>query len=215
MTFQKSAQCPSEIASAIEFIQASDFPGRLAGRRFDCIVAMDLLDRTNSYELLTLGGDGLLREQPVESSPQIVPGNFRSDRQTRSAEPYQPCQSLRGSFRGSLYPRLCSLQRFRFCPLARPLILLLRNLSILLENAPVVRTMAGSIFHAQKPPRKKEPRGISLFAHKCLWGAVSVVIPCHNEEMNVGPLIERILGSLWGIRPRGYSDGRQQYRPHT
>ena len=56
VTFQKSAQCSPEIASAIEFIQASDLPGRLSGRRFDCIVAMDLLDRTNSYELLTLGG---------------------------------------------------------------------------------------------------------------------------------------------------------------
>jgi dolichol-phosphate mannosyltransferase len=86
---------------------------------------------------------------------------------------------------------------FVFAPLTRPLIWFLRNLSILLENAPVVRTMAGSILvHAQKPPRK-EPRRISLFTHESLRGAVSVVIPCHNEEMNVGPLIERIL-ELYG-----------------
>ena len=87
---------------------------------------------------------------------------------------------------------------FVFAPLTRPLIWLLRNLSILLENAPVVRTMAGSILlHAQKAPRKKEPRRVSLFTHESLRGAVSVVIPCHNEEMNVGPLIERIL-DLYG-----------------
>ena len=87
---------------------------------------------------------------------------------------------------------------FVFAPLTRPLIWFLRNLSILLENAPVVRTMAGSILlHAQKPPPKKELRRVSLFTHESLRGAVSVVIPCHNEDMNVGPLIERIL-DLYG-----------------
>ena len=87
---------------------------------------------------------------------------------------------------------------FVFAPLTRPLIWFLRNLSILLENAPVVRTMAGSILlHAQKPPRKKELRKVSLFSHESLRGAISVVIPCHNEEMNVGPLVERIL-DLYG-----------------
>ena len=30
----------------------SELPGQLAKRRFDCIVAMDLLDRSNSSELL-------------------------------------------------------------------------------------------------------------------------------------------------------------------
>ena len=87
---------------------------------------------------------------------------------------------------------------FVFAPLNRPLIWFLRNLSILLENAPLVRTMAGSILlHAQKPPRKKESRKISLFSHESLRGAVSVVIPCYNEQMNVGPLVEGIL-DLYG-----------------
>jgi hypothetical protein len=83
---------------------------------------------------------------------------------------------------------------FVFAPLTRPLIWFLRNLSILLENAPIVRTLAGSILiHAQKPPRRKELPKVSLFAHESLRGAVSVVIPSHNEEMNIGPLVERIL----------------------
>ena len=90
------------------------------------------------------------------------------------------------------------LMTFVFAPLTRPLIWFLRNLSILLENAPAVRTLAGSILvHAQKPPRKKEQRKVSLFEHESLRGAVSVVIPSHNEEMNIGPLVERIL-DLYG-----------------
>ena len=46
VTFQKFAQSPPDIDSTIEFVKASDLPGRLSGRRFDCIVAMDLLDRS-------------------------------------------------------------------------------------------------------------------------------------------------------------------------
>jgi glycosyltransferase involved in cell wall biosynthesis len=87
---------------------------------------------------------------------------------------------------------------FVFAPLTRGLIWWLRNLSILLENAPVVSRMAGSILlHAQKPPRKKTVSGISLFEHESLRRAVSVVIPCRNEEMNVEPLVTRLLG-LYG-----------------
>ena len=90
--------------------------------------------------------------------------------------------------------------------LPRRLIWFLRNLSILLENAPVVRRLAGSILiHAQKPPRGKELRKVSLFEHESLRGAISVVIPSHNEEMNIGPLVERILASLWRIHSRNNS----------
>src|SRR5690606_21423105 len=87
---------------------------------------------------------------------------------------------------------------FVFAPLTRSLIWWLRNLSILLENAPVVSRLAGSILlHGQKPPRERELRGVSLAEHALLQGAVSVVIPCRNEEMNIGRLIPRLL-DLYG-----------------
>ena len=58
--------------------------------------------------------------------------------------------------------------------------------------------MAGSISFTRKSLREqKETPKVSLFAHESLRGAISVVIPCHNEEMNVGPLVERIL-ELYG-----------------
>jgi glycosyltransferase involved in cell wall biosynthesis len=80
---------------------------------------------------------------------------------------------------------------FVFAPLTPRLARLLHNLSILLENAPVVRAFAGSILvHAQNPPRATEPRAVSLRRHDCFRGAVSVVIPCRNEEANVRPLVE-------------------------
>jgi dolichol-phosphate mannosyltransferase len=206
LTFQKLGQRPSQIDSRIEFVEASDLPRRLVGRRFDCIVAMDLLDRTNSseflaivHELLTPGGEMVF----YESNPWNPVHKLRRTILALVGEP-DPRNLVD---RSSLYELLsekgfirvyAAYNDFVFAPLTRPLIWFLRNASILLENAPLVRTMAGSVLlHAQKPPRKKERQRISLFAHECLRGAVSVVIPCHNEEMNVGPLIERIL-DLYG-----------------
>jgi glycosyltransferase involved in cell wall biosynthesis len=67
-----------------------------------------------------------------------------------------------------------------------------------LENAPGVRRLAGAILlHAQKPPRVV-PRALSAFAARTsLHGRVSVVIPCHNEEMNIRPLVAG-LTALYG-----------------
>ncbi|MGH2824735.1 MAG: glycosyltransferase family 2 protein, partial [Thermoleophilaceae bacterium] len=82
---------------------------------------------------------------------------------------------------------------FVYAPLTRRLVWLLRNLSIVLENAPGLRSLAGAILvHAQKPPRLVERTETSLFGHEPLRRAVSVVIPCHNEEMNIGPLVTRL-----------------------
>jgi dolichol-phosphate mannosyltransferase len=202
VTFQSSAPDSSGVDSKVEFLQLSELPGRLAGRRFDCIVAMDLLDRSDSSELLEI-----VYELLVPAGEMVF----------YESNPWNPMHKLRGGFlrlagkrdprnlinRPRLYELLSEIgfvriyavfNDFVFAPLTRPLIWLLRNASILLENAPLVRTMAGSILlHAQKPPRRKEPIKVSLFAHELLRGAVSVVIPSHNEEMNIGPLVERIL----------------------
>ena len=199
--FQRAKPDTVDIDSNIELLQLAELPGQLAGRRFDCIVAMDLLDRSISSELLHIV-HGLL-----------APGG---EMVFYESNPWNPVRKLRGLFlqfsgkrdprnlinRSDLYELLSEIgfiriyavfNDFVFAPLTRPVIWFLRNLSILLENAPVIRRLAGSILvHAQKPPRSKEPVKISLFAHESLRRAVSVVIPCHNEEMNIGPLVQRI-----------------------
>ena len=137
------------------------------------------------------------------------------------SNPWNPVHKIRATFlrlagkkdprnllnRPSLYELLSELgfvriyavfNDFVFAPLTRPLIWFLRNLSILLENAPIIRRLAGSILiHAQKPPLRKELPKVSLFAHESLRRTISVVIPSHNEEMNIRPLVERIL-TLYG-----------------
>src|SRR5258708_1568833 len=46
VTFQKLAGTPLDIRAKVELLELSDFSGSLRGRRFDCVVAMDLMDRT-------------------------------------------------------------------------------------------------------------------------------------------------------------------------
>ena len=206
VTFQNVPPQPFAGNEEIEKMQLSSFPGALANRQFDCVIAMDLLDRTTSSELL---------EKVYEL---LVPGG---EMVFYESNPWNPVRKIRGALlrlggkqdprnlvtRPALYELLSDIgfirvyavfNDFVFAPLTRSLIWFLRNLSILLENAPAVKRLAGSILvHAQKPPRQKKPVKISLFAHESLRGAVSVVVPCHNEEMNVTPLIDRIL-DLYG-----------------
>ncbi len=206
VTFQPSLPDDAEVHQSVELLQVSELPGSLAGRRFSCIIAMDLLDRATSselleivYELLEPGGEMVFYE----------------------SNPWNPVHKARAAFlrlagkrdprtlidRPALYELLSEIgfiriyavfNDFVFAPLTRSLIWFLRNASVLLENAPLARRMAGSILvHAQRPPRAKVRRSVSLFAHESLRGAVSVIVPCHNEEMNVRPLVERMLG-LYG-----------------
>jgi hypothetical protein len=81
----------------------------------------------------------------------------------------------------------------------RPLVLssrlawVMRNASVLLENMPLVQSLAGRIvLHAQRPPRTVARPAVSLCRHEILRHAISFVIPCHNEEMNVQPLVKAL-----------------------
>ena len=206
VTFQEPARVRSGICGKVELLVTSDLPSSLAGRVFDYVVAMDLLDRTYAsqllaivHALLTPGGEMVFYESnpwnPVHKLRQVfsrVVGK-RDPRHLLSQPRLYELLSETGFIDvDAVY------NDFVFAPLTRRLIWLLRNLTILLENAPGVRVMAGSILlHAQKPPQRKKIRREPLFTHESLRGAVSFVIPCHNEEMNIRPLVNRIL-DLYG-----------------
>ena len=69
------------------------------------------------------------------------------------------------------------------------------NVSVLLENMPLVRSLAGRIvLHAQRPPRNVPRAAVSLCGHEMLRGAVSFVVPCHNEAMNIPALVDGLRG---------------------
>jgi dolichol-phosphate mannosyltransferase len=205
VTFAPGASRPNDLPAGVDFVSADALPGKLEGQQFDFIVAMDLLDKRNCaemlqnvYELLKPGGQAIF----YESNPWNL---FLKVRRTigRLFGERDPRRLLN---RPELYELMSEIGFIRVFAvfndfvyrLTRPIAWLFRNLSILLENCPGVRTCAGSILvHAQKPPRVVERTDSSLFEHESMRNSVSVVIPCHNEEMNIGPLVTR-LRALFG-----------------
>jgi dolichol-phosphate mannosyltransferase len=201
VTFNSDYSRPSKLPSSVEFINAISTPGALADRRFDFVIAHDLLDRGNCawflqnvYELLTPAGQLVF----YESNPWNVVLKIRRFL-NRFFGRKDPRRLLS---RPDLYVLLSQVgfirvfsvyNDFVFAPLNRTLVWWLRNLSILLENAPGIRTLAGSILiHGQKPPRSVEQPQISLCDYEKFRKAVSVLIPCHNEEMNIEPLVTKL-----------------------
>jgi len=206
VTFDSAPETEQDLPAGVERLSADSLPGPLVARRFDFIVAMDLLDRRNCawllrrvYELLKPGGQVLFYESnpwnPVLRIRRFASRVFRhpDPRRLLSQRALYELVSEIGFVRV-----FTVFNDFMYAPLTRRLIWFLRPLSILLENLPFVRVFAGSILlHAQKPPKTTERSWPSLFEHETLRGAVSVVVPCRNEEMNVGPLIARLF-SLFG-----------------
>lgn len=78
----------------------------------------------------------------------------------------------------------------------RRLIPLLQSLAFALEHAPIIREFCGTLYiWARKPGGDSARRRfVNLATHEALHGSVSVVVPCHNEEMNVEPLVEALVG---------------------
>jgi SAM-dependent methyltransferase len=203
VTFNLSGARPASPAGGVEFVALSSFPGSLAGRTFDFIVAHDLLDKRSGawllhaiYNLLKPGGQVLF----YESNPWNL--ILRLRRAVAYLFRHKDPRLLLS--RAELYELLSEVgfirvfavfNDFVYPPLSRGLIWVLRNLSIVLENTPGLRTLAGSIMlHAQKPPSLLSSHSVSLTIHERLRSAVSVVVPCHNEEMNVEPLVSRLFG---------------------
>ena len=203
VTFQVDSERPSRISPYVEFLSGPSLPGVLEGRYFDFIIAHDMLDKRNAawllqqiVALLSPGGRVLF----YESNPWNIVRRLR-----------QSLRHLVGSrdprllfSRPELYELLSEVgfirifavfNDFVYPPLAPKGIWFLRNLSIVLENTPGLRTFAGSILlHAQRPPPTTIPSNVNLMIDDTFRGAVSVIVPCHNEEMNVGPLVYRLIG---------------------
>jgi dolichol-phosphate mannosyltransferase len=199
--FQEGARSAPDVGGQVKLLSTSELPDLLTGRRFDYVVGMDLLDSNCASQLLNLvhrllapGGELVFYESnpsnPVHQLRHIFSRIF-GKRDSRSLLSRRQLYKLlsKNDFIGvdAVY------NDFVFAPLTRRLIWLLRNLSILLENAPGLRAMAGSILlHAQKPPPRKDVPRQPLVTHESLRRAISFVIPCHNEEMNIRPLVNGI-----------------------
>jgi len=206
VTFLDKVPALEEPEASVEFLNLSSLPGQLEGREFDFVVAMDILDKNNCawalqhvYKLLKPGGQIIFYESN--------PWNLFLRTKKVFTRLFGKTDNRRLLNRSELYELISELgfikifstfYDFVYAPLASRGVWWLQNLSILLENMPYVRTLAGNILlHAQKPPREVPRNEVSLCEHEELRGRISVVVPCHNEEMNVTPLVTKLL-TLYG-----------------
>ena len=183
----------------VERILWNEPSGALAGRRFRYAVVQNLLDRDNApqllrmvFELLEDGGECVFFESnpwnPVFALRDALKRLFARPRAQHllSRRELEPLVSEAG-----FADVMARFTDFVYAPLTPQLVWLLRNLSILLENAPGVRALAGRILvHARKPSGDAPRDQVPLVRHDNLRGAVSVVVPCHDEEMNVRALAD-------------------------
>jgi hypothetical protein len=70
-----------------------------------------------------------------------------------------------------------------------------QSVSFILEHIPFVRDLCGTLYIWLTKPGEELARrpSVNLAGHRQLQGSTSVVVPCHNEEMNVPPLVEALL----------------------
>jgi len=85
---------------------------------------------------------------------------------------------------------------FLFPPIPKFMQWPMQNLSLILENMPYLRNFSGDLYlHGQNPPPEGWSRPkVNLARHSSLKGRVSVVVPCHNEEANILPLVQSLRG---------------------
>jgi dolichol-phosphate mannosyltransferase len=192
---------PANLPDSIEYLAGADELQRLKGGRFDFVTGIDLLDRHSCADLLqellnclNPGGQVVF----FESNPWNAVLRLRRWVSSRFGSPDRRALMSRPE----LYELMSEIGLIRifavytdfvYAPLTRKMAWLFKNLSVVLENAPVVRTLAGAIVvHAQKPPRAVQRAAKLPCTNFDLRAGVSVVVPCHNEEMNIGPLVKSI-----------------------
>jgi SAM-dependent methyltransferase len=189
----------------VELVRLTEFPGELRGRAFDCIIASCLLDLENGpaplkeiMKLLRPGGRLLFFEanpwnpllQLRRALSRWLPFLRRGDERALPSQIrlYELLSEV------GFVSVTASCYDFLYWPIPRWLMMIGRNLTLVMENTPGLRYLAGSILvHAQRPPRCLPRPEIQMVEHSSLRGAISVVVPCYNEEMNVAPLVEGLL----------------------
>jgi SAM-dependent methyltransferase len=204
-TFDQGGVMGEPAGPAVTFAKLTDFPGELAGKTFDYVVGTNLLDSKNMasvlrevQKLLKPGGrllffesnpwNPMLRLRRLLSSflPFLRHGDERDI--PSQTQLYELLSEL-GYIRISATP-----YDFLYRPIPRWPLGIFRNLSLILENTPVIQRLAGTILvHAQLPPKDLPRPAVRMTEHQALHGRVSIVVPCHNEEMNVEPLYRNLL----------------------
>ena len=72
---------------------------------------------------------------------------------------------------------------------------MLQASAFILEHTPLIKELCGTLYIWAKKPGNDQARRpqVNLATHCELFNSVSVVAPCYNEEMNIGPLVDALV----------------------
>lgn len=190
--------------SPVRVKHLKDFPGALRTEKFDYIVAHHMLeDKTrdaflNVVKPFIKPGGGLLLFETNPWNPYYrIRKMFRRLLPVKWRRPSEPISLNRLHIFSVLseigYTQINALPHdFLYAPIPRVLLWPAQNLSLIMENCPLIRNFAGSLYiwarNGACDPHERQNQ--DLCEHPLFMGKVSFVIPCHNEEMNILPLIE-------------------------
>ena len=191
----------------IEPVLLDSFPQKLKNRKFDYVVAWHMLPSENYSQFLLYvkqflkpGGKFLLFEpNPWNPYYQIrnflskllFLKNFKGKRAAFNRIQMMSILSEIGFTGVNILP-----YDFLFPPIPKFMLWPMQNLSLILENTPYFRNFSGDLYlHGQNPPPEEWSRPVvNLARHSSLKKRVSVVVPCHNEEANIIPLVQSLRG---------------------
>lgn len=201
-----SARMSAQDSPVLSVIYLVEFPGALKNERFDYIVCRHMLDNLTRNDFLTKvktllkPGGGMLLFEPNPWNPyfqlrrtvrRLLPIAWRRPSEPISLNRLQVFSVL--SEIGFTHINALPYD-FLYAPIPRFLFWPAQHLSLIMENCPYLRNFAGSIYIWARNafPENYESPARNLCEHPQFWGKVSFVIPCHNEEMNIGPLIKSL-----------------------
>jgi dolichol-phosphate mannosyltransferase len=190
----------------VKWLLVEDLARDLPGASFDYVVGSGILCHARFaenlravYRLLRPGGQFLFFEQN-QNNPgfllRALAARFlwpRRHSHPRRISPYRMMQSC--SHQGFTHVELTPYDILhRLTPAS--MVPWLEAKVIILEQAPVMRLFCSSLLlWAQKPGLEAAPRPYpSLAEYPELFGAISVVVPCHNEGMNIQRLVDALVG---------------------
>ena len=189
-----------------KFIQVTNLATDLTAESFDYVVGTAILchdqypqNLAALYRLLKPGGQLLFFEANYWN-PQVFLKNF-----IRPVGRWSGDARCQVGMRKYKLMKIASHQGFTnvevipydiIHPLTpRSLVPLVQSMAFVLEHTPVVRELCGTLYIWLVKPGSEEARRprVNFATHRALFGSTSVVVPCHNEEMNIPRLVDTLV----------------------
>jgi dolichol-phosphate mannosyltransferase len=187
-------------------VEIKDLTRDLEGETFDYIVGTGIVSHKDYiynlsilYKLLKPGGQLLFFEANYWNPQVLLKNTIPAIGRWSGNAPCQVGIRRYPMMKAASHQGLTHLEILPFDiihPLTpRRLVYLLQSVAFIFEHAPLVRELCGTLYIWGKKPggdSRRHPK-VSLATHRSLYDSVSVVVPCHNESMNVPTLVDALV----------------------